>query len=73
MSVPSARTPVVHDVLDTPAPAIDAEHVAGVLAAGWGLDVLGSRPLDSERDYNLLVDTAGRTRPSVRPEDLQSG
>jgi 4-aminobutyrate aminotransferase-like enzyme/Ser/Thr protein kinase RdoA (MazF antagonist) len=44
------------DVLGTPAPVLPAAQITALLRGTWGLAVGEVRPLDSERDANLLID-----------------
>jgi Ser/Thr protein kinase RdoA (MazF antagonist) len=44
------------DVLGTPAPVIDLDRIAALVAEVWGLQAGAVRPLTSERDANILLD-----------------
>ena len=65
------------DVLECPAPRLDAEDCARVAREHWGIDAVEISDLPSERDFNAMVD--GRyvlkvTNPAERPElvDLET-
>lgn len=44
------------NVLDTPAPRLSEESIKRLLTTLWGIDADELRPLDSERDLNLMID-----------------